>query len=178
MLPLLMFLAFLLLPVLEIFVAIQVSAVLGGWQTAVLLLAGSLLGAWLVRREGRRAWRALSGAFAGGATPEREPADAGLLLAGGMLLLIPGFVTDVLGLAFVLPFTRPPVRRLLAAYAARRIRAAEQRLAAQGLDGMFGPGADLPPHLGFPPRPGPATGRRPADGPVIQGEVIHDDRTG
>jgi UPF0716 protein FxsA len=181
MLPLLMFLAFLLMPVLEIYVIIQVGAVIGGWQTAALLLAESLLGAWIVRREGRRAWRTLQETFTRGVMPDRELADAALVLAGGVLLLTPGFVTDVLGFAFVLPFTRPLVRRLLAAYAARRLRAAEHRMTVQGLDGMFGPGTDLPRTggpAGFPPRAGTTTGRPPAGGPVIPGEVIHDDRAG
>lgn len=181
MLPLLTFLAFLLMPVLEIYVIIQVGAAIGGWQTAALLLAESALGAWIVRREGRRAWRTLRETLTRGAMPDRELADAALVLAGGVLLLTPGFVTDVFGFAFVLPFTRPLVRRLLTGYAARRVRAAERRITVQGLDGMFGPGTDLP-HMGgptgFPPRTGTTTGRRPTGGPVIPGEVIHDDRTG
>ena len=57
MLPVALFIAFLLLPVLEIYVIIQVGEVIGGWPTVALLLAESLLGAWIVRREGRRAWR-------------------------------------------------------------------------------------------------------------------------
>jgi UPF0716 protein FxsA len=179
MLPLLMFLSFLLLPAVEIYVIIQVGVAIGGWQTAALLLAESLLGAWIVRREGRRAWRTLHETFTRGAMPDRELADAALVLVGGVLLLTPGFVTDVFGFAFVLPFTRPVVRRLLAAYATRRVRAAERRITVQALDGMFGPGTDLP-HMGgpagFPPRPGTARGRPPTGGPVIPGEVIHDDR--
>ncbi|REF00916.1 FxsA family protein [Thermomonospora umbrina] len=179
MLPLLMFLTFLLMPVLEIYVIIQVGALIGGWQTAALLLAESLLGAWIVRREGRRAWRTLRETFGRGGMPDRELADAALVLAGGVLLLTPGFVTDVVGFAFVLPFTRPLVRRALTRYAARRVRVAEHRLAEQGLSGMFPPGMDFGAASAFGAGTAP-TGGPPkagaANGSVIRGEVVREDR--
>jgi UPF0716 family protein affecting phage T7 exclusion len=127
MLPLVLFLAFLLVPVLEIYVIIQVGQLIGGWPTVALLLAESLLGAWIVRHEGRRAWRSLRSAFAAGAMPDRELGDAALVLVGGVLLLTPGFVTDLFGFLFVLPFTRPLVRRTLARHFARRVTAARRR---------------------------------------------------
>src|ERR1700730_10337385 len=122
MLPLALFIVFLVLPVLEIYVIIQVGSVFGGWPTVALLLAESLLGAWIVRREGRRAWRALRQTFTGGGMPDRDLADAGLVLVGGVLLLTPGFITDLAGFLFVLPFTRPLVRRGLTVYVSRRVR--------------------------------------------------------
>lgn len=122
MLPVTLFVGFLLVPVLEIYVIIQVGQLIGGWPTAALLLAESLLGAWIVRHEGRRAWRALLSAFAAGQLPDRELGDATLVLTGGVLLLPPGFVTDLVGFLFVLPFTRPLVRLALARYLARRMR--------------------------------------------------------
>lgn len=122
MLPVTLFVGFLLVPVLEIYVIIQVGQLIGGWPTVALLLAESLLGAWIVRHEGRRAWRALLSAFAAGQLPDRELGDAALVLTGGMLLLTPGFVTDLAGFLFVLPFTRPLVRLALARYLARRRR--------------------------------------------------------
>src|SRR5690242_13654711 len=128
MLPAVLFLAFLLLPVLEIYVIIQVGELIGGWPTVALLLAESLLGAWIIRHEGRRAWRALKESFGSGGMPDRELADAGLVLVGGALLLTPGFVTDVFGFLFVLPFTRPLVRRLLSWYLGRRVSAAQRSL--------------------------------------------------
>ena len=80
------------------------------------------LGAWLVKREGRRAWEALQETLETGQLPGQELADAALVLVGGTLLLTPGFVTDIFGFFFVLPFTRPlareaalkPVRRVVA----------------------------------------------------------------
>ena len=126
MLPLGLLLAFLAVPIVEIYVILQVGHLIGGWPTVALLVFESLLGAWIVRREGRRAWRALTATLQDGGIPDRELADAALVLVGGVLLLTPGFVTDVFGFLFVLPFTRPVVRRLLTAYAARRVRVAQE----------------------------------------------------
>ncbi|WP_084000576.1 FxsA family protein [Actinomadura kijaniata] len=171
MLPLVMVLAFLLMPILEIYVIIQVGQVIGGWWTVALLLVESLLGGWIVRREGRRAWNALKETFGRGAMPDRELADAALVLVGGVLLLTPGFVTDLFGFLFVLPFTRPLVRRTLLAYGARRMKAAQAR------GPLFPPGAGAAgsPFEVFDPFGGrPADARQPR-GPVVQGEVLRDD---
>jgi UPF0716 protein FxsA len=170
MLPLALFLGFLLIPVLEIYVIIQVGQLIGGWPTVALLLAESLLGAWIVRREGRRAWRALSDTLLRGTVPDRELADAALVLVGGALLLTPGFVTDVAGFLFVIPFTRPVVRRLLAAYVGRRIRITQRRMSE-----MFPPGAGGGPYR---PHDGARAAGNGGDdpGPVIRGQVIHEDK--
>ena len=76
----------------------------------LLLVLESLLGAWFVRREGSRAWAALTTALNTGRMPSRELADAALVLVGGTLLLTPGFITDVVGFFFILPLTRPLAR--------------------------------------------------------------------
>src|SRR3954464_5301006 len=129
-------------PIVEIAVLIAVGRAIGGWQTVALLLVESALGAWLVRREGSRAWAALVSALRTGRMPSRELTDAALVLVGGTLLLTPGFVTDVVGFAFVLPFTRPLTRRLLVGLVERRLLAGLGLGSAFG--GPFGPG----------PRPG------------------------
>ncbi|CAA9369891.1 MAG: Cytoplasmic membrane protein FsxA [uncultured Nocardioidaceae bacterium] len=120
--PLVLAALFVAMPIVEIFVIIQVGQEIGALPTVALLVVESLLGAWLVKREGRRAWDALRGAVTAGQLPGRELSDAALVLVGGTLLLTPGFVTDVAGFFFVLPFTRPVARRLLAAAVARRAR--------------------------------------------------------
>lgn len=114
-------LLFLLTPILEIYVIIQVGQVIGALPTVVLLLVESALGAWLVKREGRRAWAALRAALSTGRLPGRELSDAALVLVGGTLLLTPGFVTDVVGFFLILPMTRPLARRGLAWVVARRV---------------------------------------------------------
>ena len=115
------FLALLVVPVAEIAVIIAVGKVIGGWQTIALLLVESAVGAYLVKREGRRSWRALTGALNSGQMPGRELADAALVLIGGTLLLTPGFLTDVAGFFFILPFTRPITRRWLQGVVERRL---------------------------------------------------------
>jgi len=147
------FVLLLVVPVLEIAVIIAVGKVIGGWPTLALLVFESALGAWIVRREGARAWRALSSALTTGQMPSRQLADAALVLVGGTLLLAPGFLTDVVGFFLVLPFTRPFARRLLEVVVARRL-----------LGGVFGNGRGSR-------GGGPGGGGR--SGPdVIEGEVL------
>jgi UPF0716 protein FxsA len=111
--PALLFVAFVVMPIVELYVIIQVGHVLGVLPTLLLLFACSFAGAWLVKREGVKAWRAFRAATAEGRVPARETADGALVIVGGALLLAPGFVTDALGLLCVLPPTRALVRRLL-----------------------------------------------------------------
>ena len=117
----LVFVAFVVLPIVEIYVLIQVGQVIGPWWTVLVLIADSLFGSWLLKREGIRAWRALQQALTEGRMPARELADAALIVFGGTLMITPGFVTDVIGLLAILPFTRPLARRLLTAVVARRL---------------------------------------------------------
>ncbi len=133
-------------PLVEIYVLIQVGQVIGAWWTILLLIVDSIFGAWLIRREGGKAWRALTEALQTGRMPARELADGGLILVGGTLMLTPGFVTDAFGILLILPFTRPVARRLLTQAINRRLLRA-----------------------GNVTRPGPGSG-----GSVVQGEVLED----
>ena len=117
----LVFLSLLVVPVAEIALIIAVGKVIGGWQTLALLLVESALGAYLVKREGRRTWQALRVALNTGRMPGRELADAALVLIGGTLLLTPGFLTDIAGFFFILPFTRPITRAWLQGVVERRL---------------------------------------------------------
>jgi UPF0716 protein FxsA len=136
--PLMLLIAvFVALPIVEIYVIIQVGQAIGAVPTIVLLVLESLLGAWLVKHEGRRAWRALTQTLSSGQLPGRELADAALVLVGGTLLLTPGFVSDVFGFFFVLPFTRPIARRLLLWVAARRLASRARRAYAPSRSGVF-----------------------------------------
>jgi UPF0716 protein FxsA len=80
----------------------------------VLLLADAMLGSLLVRWQGRAAWRRFSEALQAGRPPARETIDGALVLLGGALLLTPGFISDILGIALLLPPSRAVVRRVLA----------------------------------------------------------------
>lgn len=147
-------------PLLEIIVLIQVGRAIGAPWTIALLVADSIFGAWLIKREGRRAAAAFTDALSSGRMPAREMADGILILVGGTLMLAPGFVTDVFGMLMILPFTRPIARRGLTRVVAARLAAA-----GPGFPTGFGPG--------FKP-PGPGNATRP--GPdVVQGEVVEDE---
>jgi UPF0716 protein FxsA len=113
--------AFIAVPILEIYVIIQVGQVIGAPWTIALLIADSVFGSWLIRREGRRAWQALTTALDSGRMPASELADGALILVGGTLMLSPGFVTDAVGILLILPFTRPVARRLLTRVVSRRL---------------------------------------------------------
>jgi UPF0716 protein FxsA len=112
MLPLLLLL-FILVPIAELAVIIQVGQLIGVWWTILLLIADSLLGSLLMRSQGRAVWRRFNAALADGRPPAREVLDGVLVIFGGALLLTPGFITDVFGALFLLPPTRALVRRLL-----------------------------------------------------------------
>lgn len=126
--PVLLFVAFIVVPLVELAVIMQVGNVIGFLPTILLLVTDSLVGAWLVRREGMRAWHSLTSTLSGGGgSPVDELTQGALIVFGGALLLTPGFVTDALGLACVLPLTRPAmssfVRRVASMIAARRLGA-------------------------------------------------------
>jgi UPF0716 protein FxsA len=112
---------FILVPLAEIYVIFQVGQLIGFPETVLLLLVESLVGAWIVKREGRRAWVALREGIGVGRMPSRELLDAALVLVGGTMLLAPGFLTDIVGFFLVLPPTRFLARRLAAWIIARRI---------------------------------------------------------
>lgn len=109
----LLFLLFVVGPILELVVIIQVGQAIGAWLTVGLLVALSLVGAALVRREGLRAWWRFNESLQAGRVPTTEVADGALVLLGGALLVTPGFLTDALGLALLVPPSRALIRGVL-----------------------------------------------------------------
>ena len=110
----LLFLIFIVVPIAELYVIIQVGQAIGILPTVALLLLDSIVGTVLLRQQGRAAWRRFNGALQTGRPPARETIDGGLILMGGAFLLTPGFLSDVLGIVLLLPPTRALVRRMLA----------------------------------------------------------------
>ena len=102
----------------ELLVAIKVAEAIGVGLTVLLLVAGVPVGVWLLRAEGRTAWRRLSAAVQAGRPPAHEAIDGALVLAGGMLLIVPGFISDAIGL--LLGFA--PTRALARLGIARNLR--------------------------------------------------------
>jgi UPF0716 protein FxsA len=113
-------LIFIVVPIAELYVIIQIGELIGLWPTLALLLADALLGSLLLRHQGRGAWRRFNEAIAARRFPGKEVADGLLIAIGGTLLLTPGFVTDIVGAVFLIPPTRALVRRLMRGWAARR----------------------------------------------------------
>ena len=105
---------FVVVPLLELAIILEVGREIGVGPTIAVLVADSVLGGVLMRTQGRAAWRRLAEATRSGRPPAREVLDGALIIAGGALLLTPGFLTDVLGLALLLPPTRALIRRVLA----------------------------------------------------------------
>jgi UPF0716 protein FxsA len=100
-------------PVAELFVAIEVANAIGVLLTIVLLIASWPIGTWALRSQGRAVWRRMAVAVSEHRAPGREVLDGVLVLIGGGLLIIPGFITDALGIFLLLPPTRALMRTLL-----------------------------------------------------------------
>jgi UPF0716 protein FxsA len=112
-----LFLLFVIVPLVELWVIIQVGEAIGAWNTIGLLLLVSVGGAWLVKREGMSVYRRFRRQVEAGTVPGRELADGFMILLAGALLLTPGFVTDVFAVLLLLP----PVRSVIRASALHRV---------------------------------------------------------
>jgi UPF0716 protein FxsA len=108
-------------PLAELYVAIKVAEAIGVAYMLLLLIASWPLGMLALRSAGSAAWRRLSVAVAAGRPPAREVLDGALVLIGGVLLIVPGFVTDVLGACLLLPPTRKLMRGVLVRNLQRRV---------------------------------------------------------
>src|SRR3954454_24671392 len=106
-------LLFIVVPIAELAVIIQVGEAIGVWWTIALLIADSVLGSLLMRHQGRATWRRFTTSMRSGRVPAREVLDGALVLFGGALLLTPGFLSDILGALMLLPPTRAVIRRVL-----------------------------------------------------------------
>jgi UPF0716 protein FxsA len=114
-------LLFLVVPFAELFVILKVGQAVGALWTIALLVAMSVFGAALVKREGLSVLRRARARVNGGVVPGQELVDGVLILFGGALLLTPGFLTDVVGIALLLPPVRAALRTTVRRRLARRI---------------------------------------------------------
>jgi UPF0716 protein FxsA len=121
--PFLLIALFIIVPIAELAIIIQVGQAIGVWWTIALLVADSILGSMLMRSQGRAAWRRFNETLSGGRAPAREVADGVLIIFGCALLLTPGFISDIFGVLFLLPPTRALIRRLFLRRAIRRMTA-------------------------------------------------------
>ncbi len=111
---------FLVVPVVELAVILQVGQAIGVLETVALLIAVSVVGGWLVKREGVGVLRRISTAVQAGRVPGRDLADGALIILAGALLITPGFLSDLLGIALLLPPVRAAIRPVLVSALARR----------------------------------------------------------
>jgi UPF0716 protein FxsA len=147
---LLLVLVFIVVPIAELFVIIQVGEWLGVVPTLLLLLLDAVVGSWLLKHEGRIAWRRFNQALAERRLPAKEVADGFLVILGGALLIAPGFITDVFGILFLLPPTRAVARRVLRRFTVGRV--AVVGFPGGATMGGFGTGPSSGPGRGGPTR--------------------------
>ena len=114
---------FVLVPIAEIAVLIQVGQEIGVLETLALMVVVSIVGAWLVKREGVGVWRRAQRQIDAGVVPGRELVDAALIMLAGALLLTPGFLSDCLGILLLLPPVRAGLRRFVIARMRKRVLA-------------------------------------------------------
>jgi UPF0716 protein FxsA len=150
-------------PIIEIAVLISIGQVIGAAWTILLVLATSALGAWLLKHQGARSWQAFRADVTAGKPPGNSVTEGLLVLIGGVFMLVPGFVSDVIGALLIAPPTRKLARVGLAALLARR-------LTAQAATSLFGP-RTVRARTGAPRQPEPPAAA-PTTGPAIEGEII------
>ena len=173
----LLILLFIVLPIAELYVIIQVGGAIGAGPTIAILILDGFLGAFLLRQQGRAAWVRFNRALAENRIPHKEVLDGVLIIFGGALLLTPGFLTDLVGLTLLIPPTRALVRALMArivrgrlsvgpraatwGYGHVRRRGARSRPAPAGArpDDIEGSGHEVRDEDELPPSP-----RNPAEG--------------
>src|SRR4051794_28251851 len=131
---LLLVVLFIVVPIAELAILIQVGELIGVWWTIALLVADAVVGSMLARSQGRAVWRRFNLALQSGRPPAREVLDGVLVLFGGALLLTPGFLSDILGAVLLLPPTRALVRGVL-------VRRFSARMVASMTRGPSGPRA-------------------------------------
>jgi UPF0716 protein FxsA len=123
----------------ELFVIVKVAEAIGILLTLLLLIAAWPLGGWAMRSEGRVVWRHFNAAVAEGRPPGREVVDGVLVALGGLLLMVPGFISDAFGLFLLIPPTRMLVRATLVRNFQHRLVARAGRFAGRSGAGRGGP---------------------------------------
>ncbi len=156
-----LFLAFLVFPVVEIFLITQVASQIDWIPTIILVISVSLFGAYLVKREGLGVIQRIRNGFGELRVPTQELADGAMIFFASALLLTPGFLTDFIGLALLIPPIRAIMRPPVMNFFSKRLEVKAQGFgvppgATQGFDSAGSPfgGAGGPFGAGFGTRPG------------------------
>ncbi len=104
-----LFLIVLIVPFAEIYLLLEVGSIIGAFPTIVLVVFTAVLGSWLLRQQGFATFRRFQESLARGEIPAYEMIEGPLILLGGALLLTPGFITDIMGLACLIPSLRKKI---------------------------------------------------------------------
>lgn len=136
MIPILFVLVFIAVPVAELWLILQVGSMIGVAPTIALLLIDSLVGSWLLRTQGRSVWSDFRRTSDAGKIPTTQAVDGFFVVMGGTLLLLPGFLSDFVGLAMILPPSRKLLRGRLIAFVSER---AKISFMGPGFTGSTGP---------------------------------------
>lgn len=120
--------AFIVIPIVELWGILQAGDLIGGWTTFFVLILMGLAGSYLAMAEGRKVWAEAQRQMQAGQIPGRTMLDGLCILAGGLLLLMPGFFSDIIGITLLLPFTRPLYRQLMLGWIEKRMRGGDFRI--------------------------------------------------
>jgi len=117
---LLLVIVFIVVPIAELYVIIQVGQAIGALPTIAILIVDSIVGSLLLKHQGRAAWRRFNEALQAGRVPAREVFDGALVIFGGAFLITPGFISDIIGVLLLIPPTRAIVRAITVRFFSRR----------------------------------------------------------
>ena len=127
-----LFLLFTGVPLLELALLIKLGGLMGLWPTIGLVVATGVVGASLARLEGFRVLTIIQNELRAGRVPAGQVIDGLLILIGGILLLTPGFLTDLLGIMLLIPWNRNLIKRWLVQQLARRVQQGQARVVFHG----------------------------------------------
>ncbi|MDD2558167.1 MAG: FxsA family protein [Desulfuromonadaceae bacterium] len=117
-----LFTIIIVVPILEIYVLISAGKIIGLWPTMGLIVLTGIAGTYLLRTQGADILVKITAALNQGELPKEDLIDAAMIFCGGITLLTPGFCTDILGFALLLPVTRPWLKVWIKRYLTRHIR--------------------------------------------------------
>jgi len=119
---------FICVPAIELYFMLQVHALIGLGPTISLILLTGIAGAYLARLQGLQVLRRMAAELESGRLPGNELLDAAMVLVGGILLLTPGFCTDLIGFVFLVPGIRTGVKRLITPFLRRLSQRSDMRI--------------------------------------------------
>ncbi|SRR5690554_5775657 len=116
---------FILVPILEIYVLISAGKIIGVWPTIGLIILTGMAGAYLLRTQGADVLRRINMSLNQGELPKEDIIDGAMIFCGGLTLFTPGFCTDILGFAMIMPLTRPWLKKWMKHYFKRRVESGD-----------------------------------------------------